>query len=57
MKVYGSPKTSLLDKVISSKVSCAGPYIDNMINPFMPIGISRPFHLDESISNLKIFRW
>ena len=26
-----------------------------MLNPFMPIGISHHYHLDESISNLRVF--
>ena len=28
-----------------------------ILNPFMPIGISRPYHLDASIANLRVVGW
>ena len=28
-----------------------------LLNPYKPNGISRPYHLDESISNLRVAGW
>ena len=34
-----------------------GSSMKNGFEPFMPDGISRPYHLDESISNLRVVVW